>query len=331
MPASTRLSIDCMQYNNPERARFKEWRRGGLGCVHVTVSIWETARETLGVLGKWNRLFEDNADIIALARTAADVEAIAASGRTAVLLGFQDTSPLEDDIELVEIFHQLGVRIIQLTYNIQNRVASGCWEPDDAGVSKFFGRNVIAEMNRLGMIVDISHCGERSSLDAVEMSSRPVAVTHANPQEFVGTDIELNRRNKSSELLRRVADRGGVVGLSMYPKILKDGADCTLETFADMVAWTVDLIGVNAVAIGSDYYAGWPESVLKWWRAGRFSRESAVPITGFSPWPAWFQSPADFPVLFAALEQRGFSADEVDRIAGGNWLRLFRDGFQPTR
>ncbi len=325
------LLVDALQYNKPERARFEEWRRGGVGCVHVTVAIWEGARETLSVLGEWNRLLEKNADLITLATSAEDIERIAASGRTAVIFGFQDTSPFEDDIELVEIFYRLGIRIAQLTYNVQNRVASGCWEPDDAGVSKYFGRNVIAEMNRLGMLVDVSHCTERTCFDAIEYSSRPIAVTHANPREFVGTDIELARRNKSTPLIRRLAETGGVIGLSMYPKIMRGGSDCSLETFLDMVAWTVDLVGVDAVGLGTDYYDGWPESVIKWWRAGRWSRESAIPITGFSKWPSWFQSPTDFPALLDGLAGRGFSSTEVAKIAGDNWLRLFRESFRPAQ
>ncbi|EYR84367.1 membrane dipeptidase [Shinella sp. 838] len=324
------LLIDALQYNKPERARFEEWKRGGVGCVHVTLSIWENARETLTVIGEWNRLLEQNADLIALATTGEDIERIAASGRTAVVYGFQDTSPFEDDIELIEIFYQLGVRIAQLTYNVQNRVASGCWEPDEAGVSKFFGRNVIAEMNRVGMVVDVSHCTERTCFDAIEYSSRPIAVTHANPQEFVGTDIELNRRNKSTALIKRLAETGGVIGLSNYPKIMKNGSDCTLDTFLDMVAWTVDLVGADHVGLGTDFYDGWPESQIKWWRAGRWARESAIPIKGFSKWPSWFQSPVDFPNILEGLEKRGFSGEEIAGIVGGNWLKLFREGFVPA-
>lgn len=325
------IVIDALQYNKPERERFLEWRKGNVACVHVTLAIWESARETLSAIGEWNRLLEENADLIALATTAQEIEAIAASGRTAIVYGFQDTSPFEDDIELIEIFHKLGVRIVQLTYNVQNRIASGCWEPDENGVSQFFGKTVIAEMNRLGMLIDVSHCTERSSRDAIELSSRPIAITHANPSAFVGTDIELNRRNKSTELIKRLAERDGVIGLSMYPKIMRDGSDCTLDTFIDMVAWTVELIGVDYVGIGTDYYDGWPESQIKWWRAGRWSRESAVPIKGFSRWPSWFQSPVDFPTILEALERKGFSSEEVEKIAGGNWLRLFRESFVPMQ
>lgn len=324
------LLIDAMEVPNPSRERFEEYRAGGVGCVHVTLSIWENARETLSIIGKWNRLFETHSDLIALATTAEEIESIAASGRTAIVYGFQDTSPFEDDIELIEIFRDLGVRVAQLTYNVQNRVAAGCWESDDLGVSKFYGRGVIAEMNRVGMLIDVSHCTQQSCIDAIEISTRPIAITHANPAEFVGTDIELARRNKSTPLLKMLAAGGGVVGLSPYPKIMKGGSACTLDTFLDMTAWTVDLMGIDAVGFGTDFYDGWPESEIKWWRAGRWARESAVPIKGFSKWPEWFTSPASFPGVLDGLAKRGFSAEEIAKIAGGNWLRLFRDGFQPA-
>ena len=200
----------------------------------------ENARETLTTLGQWNRLLEDNTDLIALATSAQEIEAIAASNRIAIIFGFQDTSPFEDDIELVEIFHRLGIRIVQLTYNVQNRVAAGCWEPDEAGLSKFYGKNIVREMNKLGMLIDVSHCTERTCFDAIEFSSRPIAITHANPAEFVGSDIELNRRNKSSPLLKSLAARGGVLGLSMYPKIMRDGstASSTSSSIWSPSPWT---------------------------------------------------------------------------------------------
>ncbi len=185
------MIIDGMQNSKPNRERFLEWQAGGVGCVHVTIAIWEDARTTLSAIGEWNRLYEANADLVELAKNGDDIDRICASGRTAVIYGFQDTSPIEDDLELVEIFHTLGVRIIQLTYNVQNRVAVGCWEDDDRGVSKFFGVNVIREMNKLGMVIDLSHCNEQTCLDTVEHSSRPVTITHGNPAEFVGQEIEL--------------------------------------------------------------------------------------------------------------------------------------------
>ena len=323
------MIIDGMQYNKPNRERFLEWQAGGVGCVHVTIAIWEDARTTLSAIGEWNRLFEANADLVELAKNGADIDRIYASGRTAVIYGFQDTSPIEDDLELVEIFHTLGVRIIQLTYNVQNRVAAGCWEDDDRGVSKFFGVNVIREMNKLGMVIDLSHCNEQTCLDAVEHSSRPVTITHGNPAEFVGQEIELKRRNRSLATIKRITEAGGMIGLSFYPKIMRDGSNCTLETFTEMVAWSAERLGVDAIAIGTDYYTGWPQTKVEWFRTGRWSRESAIPLKSLSPWPTWFQNPSDFPNILEGLSQRGFSDEDVAKIVGGNWLKFFREGFSP--
>ena len=324
------LLVDCLQVSKPSRERFLEWREGGVGCVHTTLAIWENARETLSVIGKWNRLFEEHSDLVALATSAEDIEAIRASGRTAVVFGFQNTAPLEDDIDLVRIFHTLGIRIVQLTYNVQNHIASGCWEDESHGISQFYGRNLVREMNEVGMLIDISHCNERTGFDAVRYSERPIAITHANPSGWVGLDIELNRRNKSDDLVREVAGGGGVIGLSMYPKIMRGGESTTLEDFCELVEWTAERFGIDAVGFGSDYHTGHPPEAIIWWRAGRWARSS--PVAGaLSKWPSWFDSPAKFPNVLEALKARGFSREELAKIAGGNWLRLFRESFGPAK
>ncbi|MBL8701253.1 MAG: membrane dipeptidase [Alphaproteobacteria bacterium] len=320
-----------MEHSFPERPRFEEWRRGGVDCVHITLAIWEDARDTLKVIGKWHRHFEAHGDLIALATSVDDVERIARSGRTAVVFGFQNTSPFEDDIDLVRTFHALGVRIVQLTYNIQNNVANGCWEDNDAGLSKVFGRNVVAEMNKLGMLIDLSHCNERTCFDTIEASSLPVAITHANPSEFVGMEIELKRRNKSTPLIKALAKHGGVIGLSMYPRLMRGGSDSSLKTFCDMLCWTVDLVGVDHGGFGTDLYTGWPEAEIVWWRAGRFARQSPLAISPkFAEWPRWFRSPSDFPKAVEGLAKRGFSRAELDKIIGGNWMRLFGQTWSPA-
>ena len=326
--ANDMLLIDCLEASKWDRDRFLELREGGVDCVHVTLAIWENARETLTRIGHWRRLLDENSDLVGLALSADDIESIAASGRTAVVWGFQNASPLEDDIDLVQTFHALGIRIIQLTYNVQNHVASGCWEDPTHGISQFYGRNVIKEMNQVGMLIDISHCNEQTGLDAVEYSERPIAITHANPSGWVGFDIELNRRNKTDECIKGVAEGGGVIGLSMYPKIMRGGGGSTLEDFCEMVEWTVEKFGVDAVGFGTDFNKGHPPEAITWWRAGRFLRASPVPGK-LAVWPEYFDSPAKFPGLLEALKNRGFSDEDLAKIAGGNWLRLFRESFGP--
>ncbi len=329
---SDHLVVDCLEYSAPNRDRFLEWQRGRVGCVHVTLSVWENTRETLSVIGQWNDLFAEHADLIELARTVDDIRRISGSGRTAVVFGFQNTAALEDDIRLVQVFHDLGVRIMQLTYNTQNSIAAGCWENEDSGLSTHVGRGFVREMNQTGVLIDLSHCSEKTCLDTIEYSERPVAVTHANPLEFVGSDVELNRRPKSTTVLKELAGAGGVVGLSPYVRMLKGGKHATLQNFVDMTLWTIDQIGIDHVAFGTDFYTGYDVSMVKWWRAGRWGRESPVPIDEHAPvveWPVWFESPEAFPGVIDALAGSGVDDESLGKLLGGNWLRLFDQTFAP--
>lgn len=326
----TTFVVDCLEYSKPSRERFLEWHAGKVGCVHVTVAVWDSARETLSVLGRWNDLFAENSDLVAPARTVAEIREVVASGRTAVVFGFQNTAPFEDDIRLVQVFHDLGIRIVQLTYNTQNSIAAGCWEDDDAGLSTHVGRQFVKEMNDVGILVDLSHCSERTCLDTIEFSSSPVAITHANPLEFVGPDVELSRRPKSTAVLRELAQAGGVVGLSPYVRMLRNGVKTTEREFVEMISWTVEQLGIEHVALGTDFYTGYSVEAVKWWRMGRWGRESPVPIDESAPvveWPNWFESPRAFPKLVETMMDSGFTAGDLDLVLGGNWLRLFGQVF----
>lgn len=327
------LIIDSLQYPIPARQWFEEWRAGGVGCVHVTVAIWENATETLQRLAKWRQAFDENADLIALATTGEDIERIAASGRTAVVLGFQNTAPIEHDVELIGTFHELGVRIMQLTYNLQNYIGAGYWEENDGGLSSRFGRVAVEEMNRVGVLIDLSHCGERTTLDAIEHSSRPVAITHSNAREFVENPGFGPGRLKTTEALKALARRNGVLGVCPNRSLIAKGTKATLEEFTELVARTVDLIGIDAVGIGTDYCAGHAREVRTWWRYARWSREKAQipPYAPHEAWQEWFRSPADFGNITEGLRRRGFTEDETAKILGGNWLRLFRESFVPSQ
>ena len=132
--------IDALEYPEPSRKWFEEWRSGNLACVHVTLAIWENARETLTRIGLWRRAIRENADIVCLTTTATDILKNQAEGRTSIVFGFQNTAPIEHDIELIETFRDLGVCIMQLTYNLQNYIGCGYWETEDSGLSSRFGR-----------------------------------------------------------------------------------------------------------------------------------------------------------------------------------------------
>jgi microsomal dipeptidase-like Zn-dependent dipeptidase len=320
------IVVDGCQYANWSEKIFREMKEGGISAVHVTICYHEDFRETVENMADWNRYFERFPDLIVPGRTADDVRAAHETGRTAIIFGFQNCSPIEDDIGLVEICHQLGARFMQLTYNNQSLLAAGCYEENDTGVTRM-GRQVIAEMNRVGLVIDMSHSGERSTLDAIEISERPIAITHANPSFWHPA-----LRNKSDEVLKALGESGGMLGFSMYPHHLKDKSDCTVESFCDMIARTADLMGIDHIGIGSDLCQDQPDSVVEWMRVGRWSKEidygeGSAADAGFPPMPDWFGGNRDFGNLAAGLRAHGFSEEETTKVMGENWLAFFVRSF----
>ena len=321
--------IDNLQYANWSEKIFRQMQEGGVTAVHVTIAYHETFRETVANVETWNRWFERFPELIFHGRTGDDVRRAKTEGRTAIFFGFQNPSPIEDDIGLVEIWHSLGARFMQLTYNNQSLLATGCYEAEDQGVTRM-GRQVIREMNRVGLVVDMSHSAERSTLEAIEISERPIAITHANPAFWHPA-----RRNKSNEVLRALGQAGGMLGFSMYPHHLKDKSDCTLASFCEMIARTADLMGVNNIGLGSDLCQDQPDSVVEWMRMGRWSKqkdygEGSANDAGFPPMPEWFKDNRHFGNIATGLLEYGFSEADTAAVMGENWLRFYDNNFRPA-
>ncbi|MCP4283775.1 MAG: membrane dipeptidase [Gammaproteobacteria bacterium] len=321
--------IDCLQYANWSEKIFRQMREGGLDAVHVTIAYHENFREMVHNIEQWNRWFECYPELIFQGRTGADVRHARETGRTAIFFGFQNPSPIEDDIGLVEICHSLGIRFMQLSYNNQSLLATGCYEAEDPGITRM-GREVIAEMNRVGLVVDMSHSSDRSTLDAIEISQRPIAITHANPAFWHPA-----LRNKSDDLLRELGRSGGMLGFSVYPHHLKDGSDCSLESFCEMVARTAELMGAEQIGIGTDLCQDHPDSVVEWMRSGRWTKnidygEGSQTNAGFPDMPAWFKDSRDFTNIENGLRAAGLSDRETAGVMGENWLRFFDRSFGAT-
>ncbi|MEE4188934.1 MAG: membrane dipeptidase [Roseobacter sp.] len=320
--------IDNLQYAKFSPEIFAQMRAGGVDAVHVTIAYHESFREMVLNLEQWNRWFEAHADLIFKGTQAADVRRAQETGRTAVFFGFQNPSPIEDDIGLVEICHQLGIRFMQLTYNNQSLLATGCYEDEDTGLTRM-GKQVVTEMNRVGMVVDMSHSAERSTLEAIDHSTRPIAITHANPDWWHSA-----LRNKSDTVLKALTDAGGMLGFSIYPHHLNGGSGCTIESFAQMVEEAARRYGASHLGIGTDLCQGQPDSVVEWMRVGRWSKvidygEGSASNAGFPPMPPWFQDNRDFAKLRDGLRATALTDAEVDGIMGGNWLRFYEAGFGP--
>ena len=317
------FKIDNLQYCNWSRETFEFNRSAGLDAVHVTIVYHEDFNELLTEIKKWDKLFKENSDIIFQGWDYKDIEKANKEKKTAIFFGFQNCSPIEDDINLIEKVHEHGCRFMQLTYNNQSLLATGCYEKNDSGVTNF-GREAIKEMNRVGIVVDMSHSAEKSTLDAIEISEKPIAITHANPSFW-----HQALRNKSDFLLKKLSENGGILGLSLYSHHLKDGTNCKLESFCEMVAKTAEIMEVKNIGIGSDLCLNQPDSVVEWMRNGTWSKstnygEGSKKKPGFPKQPDWFLDARGFDNLENGLKKVGFNKQEVEGILGNNWFNFYK-------
>jgi membrane dipeptidase len=323
------MLIDGLQCGHFTRETFSELRKADVGAVTVTCGFWEGTVESLDAIARWRDLVSANKDLVAIATSAKEIESIHASGRTAILLGFQNSNLLEGRIRFVELFAELGVRAIQLTYNNQNELGGSCYEAEDSGLSRT-GKEVVREMNRTGILVDLSHVGNRTTKDAIIHSEKPVAVTHANPDSLFP-----HKRNKTDDVLKVLAEKGGVLGCATYRNITGDHYCSSLQKWCEMVAKSVDIMGIDHVGIGTDRSHNFTKPDYDWMRMGRWTRgvdygAASAARPGKAPPPAWFREVHHLGLLPGGLKEVGFNADEVEKITSGNWLRLYRDVFGAT-
>ena len=317
------IVIDGLNVSNWESdAVFERLRAGNVTAINATVATWENFLQTMAHLTTWMRRFRERDDILQVKETA-DIHAAKRLGKTGIILSFQNTSPIENELDRLGLFLALGVRVMQLTYHETNLLGSGCFERNDAGLSNF-GIDAVREMNRLGIVIDLSHVGPRTTLDAIEFSEQPVAITHANARDFCG-----HPRNKESAALKLLAEKGGVVGATSFVPFLPKGHASTVEDFVDAIDDMVQRIGIDHVAFGTDSTHDQP---LEFWHyigaqqgtkfPSTFS-DGSIPYTELSFQPQGIENPAQLPNLAAALAARGYRAEEIGKLLGGNWLRLF--------
>jgi membrane dipeptidase len=309
------LVIDGLIIANWSREVFESMRRGGLAAANCTVSVWEGFNATVANIANMKRMIRANADLLCLARSVADIERAHRDGKTAIILGFQNAQAFEDNLGCIEAFADMGVRVVQLCYNTQNLIGTGCYERD-GGLSGY-GREVIAEMNRVGIMVDLSHVGPLTSRETILESKRPVCYSHCLP-----AGLKSHPRNKSDEELRFIADHEGFVGVTMFPPFLRRGIEASVEDYVEAIAYVMDLVGEDCVGIGTDFTEGYDQQFFDWIThdKGRHRR-----LTNFGTVlnPEGLRRIEELPNLTAAMEHAGWTTATIEKVMGRNWLRVF--------
>jgi membrane dipeptidase len=306
---------------------FDEISRSGLTMIETTLgpagnptfSYEAAVRDLAG----WHGNFARHRDKLIHVRRADDILEAKRTGRLGVMLGFQNATHLNRDIRNVEFFYNLGIRQIQLTYNELNALGAGSTERKDVGLSDF-GVEVVHKMNDLGMLVDLSHCGVQTTLDAIEVSKRTPIFSHSNCRA-----LNDNPRCKSDEQIRKLAAKGGVMGITTVNFFVSNKPRSTLDDYIAHIEHVIRLVGIDHVAIGSDSsIGGWrisfPNEKVFWDFHNQFKFKPGVDVR----WPPFIEAidiPEKFKVIDKRLAERGFSTGDREKILGGNFLRIYRE------
>jgi membrane dipeptidase len=313
----TSLVIDGLIISDFGRPVFEDMRKGGLTAANCTCCVWEGFTETMRNVMRWKAWFNENSDILRQVYTTADILKAKEEGKTGIILGWQNLSGIEDQIGYLGLFKELGVGIIQMAYNTQNLVGTGCYETKDGGLSDF-GREVVAEMNRLGMLCDLSHVGAKTSEDVILASKQPVAYSHCLP-----AGLKEHPRNKSDAQLKFIVDHGGFVGVTMFPPFLKRGPAANVDDYVEAIEYVIDICGEGNVGIGTDFTQGYGQEFFDWIT---HDKGYARRLTNFGDVinPDGLRTIGEWPNLTAAMEKRGWKASRIEAVIGKNWFNLLR-------
>lgn len=312
------IIVDGLVISNFSRKVLEDMHAGGITAANCTCCIWEGFEPTMRNVAGWLRSFQENADIIRPVFDTSDILKAKEEGKVGIILGWQNTSGYGDVLDYVPLFAKLGVRVAQLTYNTANSVGSGCYEFVDRGLTDY-GRDLIAAMNKAGVLVDLSHVARDTAREAILASSKPVAYTHCAP-----AGLKQHPRNKSDEELKLIASKGGFVGVTMFPAFLARGKGATVDDYIEAVEYTINLIGEERVGLGTDLTQDQPPAFFDWINRDKGDGRKLVDF-GEALELGGFKRSSDFPNITAAMERRGWRADRIERVLGQNWLSFLRE------
>jgi len=309
------IIFDGLIISNWSRAVFEDMRRGGLTAANCTCCVWEGFADTMKNIARWNAWFCEHDDLIIKVRSVADIHRAKADGKTGIVLGFQNVSAFEDQLGYIELFKDAGVGVVQMAYNTQNLVGSGCYESRDSGLSDF-GREVVAEMNRVGILGDLSHVGAKTSEDTILASTKPVAYTHCLP-----SGLKQHPRNKSDEELRFIADHGGFIGVTMFAAFLKRGSASSVDDYVEAIDYVIDIAGEDGVGIGTDFTQGYDREFFDWITHDKGNARKLAEF-GEIVNPQGIRTIGELPNLTAAMERAGWPERKICKVMGENWVEL---------
>ncbi|MCK4477073.1 dipeptidase [Candidatus Bathyarchaeota archaeon] len=309
------IVIDALNSSVMDEMYFQMMKEGGITAINYTVAGKHNLSETIKRIVEMQRMIEKNTDKVLLGTSTNDVIAAKKEEKTAIFLGFQNIDPIEGKLALLKVYHKLGIRIIQPTYHYRTIVGDGCAEPADSGLSAF-GFKFVEQMNKLGMVIDLAHAGKATSLDAIEASKAPVIFSHSSIKALVDT-----HQNKTDEEIQAAAEKGGVIGISAFPRLLGDKPDLSIDDLMDHVDYVVKLVGANHVGIGTDFFERQAESPVM--------RRLLILVDGqIYKHPKDIDSVTKVPNITRELVARGYSDEEIKKILGGNFLRVFKRVFK---
>jgi membrane dipeptidase len=261
-----------------------------------------------------------NKDKLILCTKAAHIEQAKREGKLAVVLGFQNGTVIDDRVANLDKLYQAGTRCIQLTYNARNLLGDGCTERTNAGLSDF-GIECVEKMNDLGIIVDLSHCGEQTSADGIAFSKQPPAFTHT-----VCKAIHFHPRAKADELIRAISNRGGMTGIMALGYMVSPRADATVEDYLDHVDHAVKVGGIDHVGLATDFQIRGIEvsATRESWYLPRLKIFKPSYNVRWPPWIPELDRPERFRTVAQGLARRGYRTGDIEKILGRNWLTYFR-------
>lgn len=312
------LIVDGVVVCEWTRELFEDMKAGGLTAGNFTCCIWEGMEQTLKNIADWKHRIATHSDLLMQVYHVRDIERARKEGRIGVILGWQNSTGFGDYLPNVKVFAELGVRIVQMTYNTANSSASGCYESRDGGLTDF-GRELLWEMNTSGIAVDLSHVGTLSAQEVIATSKRPVTFSHICPAA-----LHPHARNKSDEQLRYIADRGGFVGVCAIPPFMARGYDADIGDYVEAILHVRNVVGKDSVGIATDLTQGHTQEFFDYIGHDKGYGREVANMHGL-PLLKGFENARQYPNVINGLANKGLSSDDIEKIAGRNWMRYLNE------